>query len=62
MPPSYLDINTKFLPPPWLYRLTLSQFASSASEQEPLYPDDEDVEEILMRLRHGHDYYRPQGN
>jgi hypothetical protein len=42
-------------------RLTLSQFAVSASEQEPLYPDDEDVEEILMRLRHGHDYYRPQG-
>lgn len=41
-------------------KLTLSQFASSASEQEPLYPDDEDVEEILMRLRHGHDYYRPQ--
>lgn len=57
--PSY---NTYCLPPPWLYhRLTLSQFAVSASEQEPLYPDDEDVEEILMRLRHGHDYYRPQG-
>jgi len=42
------------------YKLTLSQFAVSAAEQEPLYPDDEDVEEILMRLRHGHDYYRPQ--
>lgn len=42
------------------YKLTLSQFATSASEQEPLYPDDEDVEEILMRLRHGHDYYRPK--
>eukprot|EP00026_Physarum_polycephalum_P006519 Phypoly_transcript_06564.p1 GENE.Phypoly_transcript_06564~~Phypoly_transcript_06564.p1 ORF type:complete len:247 (+),score=48.91 Phypoly_transcript_06564:942-1682(+) len=71
MDPSLLSYNTLpypsynpapyYLPPPWLYRrLTLSQFAVSASEQEPLYPDDEDVEEILMRLRHGHDYYRPQ--
>jgi len=43
-------------------KLTLSQFATSASEQEPLYPDEEDVEEILMRLRHGHDYCRPKAS
>jgi len=63
------DRNEPYLPPhpaaatvdqESRFKLTLSQFASSASEQEPLYPDDEDVEEILMRLRHGHDYYRPQ--
>jgi len=53
--------SNDFHPEDGRYKLTLSQFATSASEQEPLYAEDEDVEEILMRLRHGHDYYSPKG-
>lgn len=37
----------------------LSQFAFSASEQEPLDPEEEDAEEILVRLRHCRDWHKP---
>ncbi len=58
-----IDYDTNVHPSWKRYRLTLSQFAVSASEQEPLDPaaEDGDVEEILMTLRHHRDS-KQQGN